>query len=366
MINYQSAHELGNKMDYQNLIKQAWIPRHYSMLAASPIHRCFNGVKLFSRIVSRAIDRLLIEFELFVRYRNDIKNRIINMAISKALVIWCIVASLEVMAWRPDFSNTNKQEESNDDDPSITATLNSTSALDPSCNIIDLSLQSLMKDHFHSKVRRELHKVPELMYNEAKTRDILIKTLEGMNITNYSTGWGKNIHTDSFPGEGGYGIVADIGTGHPPCVLLRADMDALPVHEQTSGGRMDDFRSQNPGRMHACGHDGHMTMLLGAAAVLKRMEEAGDLNGTIRIIFQPAEEGGAGGKRMREEGVLDMYPPVQHAFAMHLWPTLPSGVIGGKAGALLAGADSFEMTINGVGGHAAMVSTNTEILAPNI
>ena len=97
-----------------------------------------------------------------------------------------------------------------------------------------------------------------------------------------------------------------------------------------------------------------MTMLLGAAAILKRLEVSGELKGTVRIMFQPAEEGGAGGKRMREEGVLEKYPPVQHAFALHLWPTLESGVIGGKTGPVLAGADSFEMTITGVGGHAAM------------
>uniref|UniRef100_A0A7S2KG16 Peptidase M20 dimerisation domain-containing protein n=1 Tax=Leptocylindrus danicus TaxID=163516 RepID=A0A7S2KG16_9STRA len=214
----------------------------------------------------------------------------------------------------------------------------------------------LLQTSFHTKTRRKLHAVPELMYNEAETSKIIRETLDEYNIT-YTTNWGVNIYPEDYPAghTGGYGLVADIGTGHPPCVLLRADMDALPILEETEfflNG--EDLKSQNDGKMHACGHDGHTTMLLGAAVVLKQLDEMKLINGTIRLMFQPAEEGGAGGKRMREEGVLDLYPPVQHAYGMHLWPTLPTGTIAGRPGAILAGADSFEITLSGVGGHAAM------------
>ena len=201
---------------------------------------------------------------------------------------------------------------------------------------------------FVIETRRELHKNPELMYNESKTSQIIQNILKSLNIS-FKTGYAKNIHTSTIPGEGGYGIIADIGTGEPPCVLLRTDMDALPLTEETP---IIDFKSKNTGRMHACGHDGHMSMLLGAARVLKSMES--QLNGTVRLMFQPAEEGGAGAKRMREEGILTLHPPVEMAFGMHVWPTLPSGVIGGKEGAQLASSCLFEINIVGVGGHAAM------------
>lgn len=186
-----------------------------------------------------------------------------------------------------------------------------------------------------------------------------------------TSGWAVNTVPDRIPGPGGYGVVADIGTGESPCVLLRADMDALPLLEKTEG--IDDFKSINDGKMHACGHDAHSAMLLGAAKVLKDMEES--INGTVRLMFQPAEEGGAGGKRMREEGILTMKPPVQHAFAMHVWPTyvflcldlkckrlcltlircsMPSGTIASRPGPILAACERFEIHIAGVGGHAAM------------
>jgi amidohydrolase len=159
-----------------------------------------------------------------------------------------------------------------------------------------------------------------------------------------------NTVPEVIPGSGGYGIVADIGTGGEPCVLLRADMDALPIVERTES--IDDFKSRYPGKMHACGHDGHTTMLLGAAALLKEMEES--INGTVRLMFQPAEEGGAGAKRMREEGVLTQHPKPQQAYGIHLWPTIPSGTIASRPGPILAACERFEILIAGVGGHAAM------------
>ena len=163
--------------------------------------------------------------------------------------------------------------------------------------------------NFLIQTRRTLHRHPELMYQEEQTSQIIQTILKDLDVS-FTTGWALNAHPDDVPGKGGYGIVADIGTGNPPCVLLRADMDALPIVEHTEG--IDDFKSVHSGVMHACGHDGHTTMLLGATAMLKEME--GSLNGTVRVMFQPAEEGGAGAKRMREEGVLDMEPKPQYAF----------------------------------------------------
>jgi amidohydrolase len=197
--------------------------------------------------------------------------------------------------------------------------------------------------------RRFLHQHPELMYKEEITSAYVQKVLGDLDIK-FTTGWGKNTKQNRISGSGGYGIVADIGTGGPPCVLLRADMDALPILERTEG--VNEFKSQNNGKMHACGHDGHTTMLLGAANLLKSMENS--INGTVRLMFQPAEEGGAGGKRMREEGVLTMDPVVKHAFGLHLWPTIPSGSVASRSGALLAAFEQFEILVSGVGGHAAM------------
>lgn len=164
--------------------------------------------------------------------------------------------------------------------------------------------------------RRNLHRHPEVMYNEHDTSAYIQKTLKAMDIQ-FTTGWAINTHPDRIPGRGGYGIVADIGTGEDPCIILRADMDALPILEKTQG--IDDFKSENEGEMHACGHDAHTTMLLGAASILKEMEDS--INGTVRLMFQPAEEGGAGAKRMIEEGLLDINPKPVQAFGMHVWPT---------------------------------------------
>jgi hypothetical protein len=169
---------------------------------------------------------------------------------------------------------------------------------------------------FLVSTRRTLHRHPELMYTEQATSAYIQKALKAMDIS-FTSGWAVNTVPDAIPGPGGYGVVADIGTGREPCVLLRADMDALPILEKTVG--VDAFKSRNDGKMHACGHDGHTTMLLGAASVLKEMEDS--INGTVRFMFQPAEEGGAGGKRMVEEGVLTRNPKPKQAFAMHLWPT---------------------------------------------
>ncbi|CAJ1954531.1 unnamed protein product [Cylindrotheca closterium] len=199
--------------------------------------------------------------------------------------------------------------------------------------------------------RRNLHRHPEVMYNEHDTSAYIQKTLKAMDIK-FTTGWAVNTHPDRIPGKGGYGIVADIGThrADEPCIILRADMDALPILEKTQG--IDGFKSENEGEMHACGHDAHTTMLLGAASILKEMEDS--INGTVRLMFQPAEEGGAGAKRMIEEGLLTTDPKPVQAFGMHVWPSIPSGTIATRPGTILAAAEMFEILVSGVGGHAAM------------
>jgi len=205
---------------------------------------------------------------------------------------------------------------------------------------------------FLTQTRRQLHKFPELMYQESMTSQTISSILQELNIT-HTQGWGINTRSSIIPGPGGYGIVAHIGTGRPPCILLRADMDALPITENgIEHASAEQFISQHVGTMHACGHDGHSTMLLGAAMILKSIEH--DIPGTIRLMFQPAEEGGAGGKRMVEEGVVTLDPPAQHAFGLHVWPTATSGSILSRPGTLLAASDRFEIQVLGKGGHAAI------------
>ena len=184
------------------------------------------------------------------------------------------------------------------------------------------------------EIRRELHKHPELMYEEVKTSALVRRELDKLKIT-YQSPIAKT------------GVLASIGNGNGPCVALRADMDALPIHEETD----IPFRSEIDGKMHACGHDCHTAMLLGAAKILKGKEN--EFNGTIKLFFQPAEEGGAGGKLMREEGALEN-PDVERIFGLHVWPQMPTGQIGSKKGTFLAATTFLDLTIKGVGGHAAV------------
>ena len=189
-------------------------------------------------------------------------------------------------------------------------------------------------------LRRELHKRPATMYEEYEAQALVIETLNELGISSKKTAI--------------TGVVADLGAdvtkaaSEPHIVVLRADMDALPIHEEAE----IDFRSEIDGVMHACGHDAHTAMLLGAAKLLKPFEERlASAGKTVRFAFQPAEEGGAGAKMMIDEGLLK---GASAAFALHTANTLPVGVIAGKAGVSVASAGTFRITIRGKGGHAAM------------
>lgn len=184
--------------------------------------------------------------------------------------------------------------------------------------------------------RRVLHAHPELAYHESGTAARIVKhlnALPGMRVTS---------------GIGGTGVVGLLGADRPgPCLALRADMDALPIQETTGLS----YASKAAGVMHACGHDGHMACLLGAAMILSSCEHA--LPGPVKFIFQPAEEGGAGALKMREAGVLDD-PPVRAVFALHNAPLLPLGSVGFCPGVAFASTDSIDIRLTGAGCHAAL------------
>ena len=182
-------------------------------------------------------------------------------------------------------------------------------------------------------IRRDIHAHPELAYEENRTSDIVAAKLQE---------WGLEVTR----GLGKTGLVGTLRRGNAvKSIGLRADMDALPMDET------NDFahRSQNTGRMHACGHDGHTAMLLGAAKVLS---ETRDFEGAVHFIFQPAEEGGGGARSMIEDGLFEKFP-CDAVFAIHNKPGIPLGHIVTKPGPLLAAADRWDIRITGKGGHAA-------------
>ena len=179
--------------------------------------------------------------------------------------------------------------------------------------------------------RRDFHQYPELGFDEHRTSKIIGEALKEMGLAPQ-----MNV--------GKTGVTADLTFGEGPTIALRADMDALPMQE-TSGL---DFSSKHDGVMHACGHDGHMAMLLGAAKVLTQNGDS--FNGTVRFIFQPAEEGAGGARYMIEDGCLD---GVDEIYGIHVWNYQPVGEVGITDGPVLAAADMFEIKIKGIGGHGA-------------
>ena len=179
--------------------------------------------------------------------------------------------------------------------------------------------------------RRDFHQYPELGFDEHRTSKIIGEALKEMGLVPQ-----MNV--------GKTGVTADLTFGEGPTIALRADMDALPMQE-TSGL---DFSSKHDGVMHACGHDGHMAMLLGAAKVLTQNGDS--FNGTVRFIFQPAEEGAGGARYMIEDGCLD---GVDEIYGIHVWNYQPVGEVGITDGPVLAAADMFEINIKGIGGHGA-------------
>ena len=183
--------------------------------------------------------------------------------------------------------------------------------------------------------RRYLHKNPELGFAEFKTSDFVANKLEGM---------GLSVHR----GLAGTGVVATLssGDGSGKAIALRADMDALPLQEKGSV----KHRSENPGKMHACGHDGHTTMLLGAA---KYLTETQNFNGTVQFVFQPAEEGKGGGKKMIDDGLFNLFP-AEEVYGMHNMPGMNVGEFAVAPGPMMAARDNFQILVQGRGGHAAM------------
>ncbi|MAP94725.1 MAG: peptidase M20 [Ponticaulis sp.] len=190
------------------------------------------------------------------------------------------------------------------------------------------SLKSRLVD-----IRRQIHARPELAFQEHLTSDLVAETLASAGI---------EVHR----GLAGTGVVGTLKNGDGPSIGLRADMDALPITEADDPG----YKSTHDGVMHACGHDGHTAMLLGAAFSLA---ESKDFEGTVHFIFQPAEENEGGGRQMVEDGLFRLFS-CDAIFALHNWPGLAAGRIAVQPGPMMASYDTFELNISGKGGHAAM------------
>ncbi len=209
----------------------------------------------------------------------------------------------------------------------------------------DLAQEIKRRESEMVALRRELHRHPELSFEEERTAGIVAETLRGIGGVE-----------DVRQGVGGHGVVGTIRGGKPGrTILVRADMDGLPILEQNQV----EYKSENPQAMHACGHDGHVSIALTLAAALATHCE--ELPGTVRFAFQPAEERGGGAKPMIRDGVLDD-PAVEAVVGLHLWNNLPVGQIGISDGVIFANADGFQMTVHGKGGHGALPHQTVDAL----
>ena len=184
--------------------------------------------------------------------------------------------------------------------------------------------------------RRDLHENPEILFETHRTSAMVADKLKEFGCDEIVTGIGRT---------GVVGVIKGKTDTAGKVIGLRADMDALPIHEQTGL----EYKSKTDGAMHACGHDGHTAMLLGAA---KYLAETRNFDGTVVVIFQPAEEGGGGGREMCEDGMMDRWN-IQEVYGMHNWPGHEVGSFAIRPGAFFAATDQFDITIEGLGGHAA-------------
>jgi amidohydrolase len=192
---------------------------------------------------------------------------------------------------------------------------------------------------FHDEItawRRDFHAHPEVLFDVHRTAGIVAEKLQAFGVDEVVTGIGRT---------GVVGIINGRTNTSGKTIGLRADMDALPMTEQSSVA----YASTIPGKMHACGHDGHTSMLLGAA---KYLAETRNFDGRVALIFQPAEEGGGGGKVMLDDGLIEKFD-IEEFYGMHNWPGMPVGHFGIRAGGIMAATDRFYITITGQGGHAA-------------
>jgi hippurate hydrolase len=201
--------------------------------------------------------------------------------------------------------------------------------------------ETILKMHAEmAEWRHDLHAHPETAFEERRTSDLVAQKLES---------FGLRVHR----GLGRTGVVGTLSAGSGGRAIgLRADMDALPIRELNDF----DYRSRHEGKMHACGHDGHTAMLLGAA---KHLSETRKFDGSVHFIFQPAEEGEGGGREMVEQGLFEKFP-CEAVYGMHNWPGMPVGQFGFRVGPTMASFDIFEAELTGRGAHAAMPHTGID------